>query len=82
MNHWRVSCAARFRLTRPDPRGSLPSVDRTGIGPAAGNHVAPEDFLRSLLKISPEDAAEVREDAAKAMDPSSARGADTVDEQS
>jgi hypothetical protein len=27
--------------------------------------VDPEDFLRALLKISPEDAAKVREDAAK-----------------
>lgn len=29
--------------------------------------VDPEEFLRALLKISPEDAAEVREEAARKM---------------
>jgi hypothetical protein len=29
--------------------------------------VDPEDFIRAVLKISPEDAKKAREDAAKAM---------------
>lgn len=35
----------------------------------ADDDLDPEDFLRALLKITPEDAAEAREDATTAAEP-------------
>lgn len=45
-------------------------TERSETGPpvARVDEVEPEDFLRALLKISPEDAADAREDAARAME--------------
>lgn len=42
--------------------------------------VDPHEFLRELLKIKPEDAAAVREDAAKAMEHDDSPGTEPTSE--